>query len=1353
MASSLMMKDLDRLFRCVRITIENFASDSQDRQELDVIAEMEVQEATHTDAVDGREAEREPRHSDATSTTDPDMEKSVRSSGSHWGSEPGFEHIDGDIEGCGYNETTVDIIAVPCPGASPVDTWSRDPLREGYFSFPPTTELDKFSTVKELPGSSVLSPTINRVLPKASHLWIRQGIRKEVSKARVMLYRHRELAEGMTIQTAADDLIEQVIKNRAGLEKARPIFFICHSIGGLVVKSALIKARKREDLRPLLFDCHGITFFATPHRGSSYMSMPNLRESIQQLLFLERPLPRSITKELRLGYKPLLKLHDKFMDVASELRVWTFYETIDSQLSGLGSYDFDEVHFRAPITSIKSGLIGSRAEQALSLESDHAHCASFGPQNLQIMHSYLYDLGAAVRKAELLSSTFIHTPLRLASKVKVELIAFYDDPDNEVDQNVRLYVSKPYLDEFLEKGPEGCLRERMSTMAPRTRRAMLPPSRRATASPPRLTSAGSVWSGVREFGQRILGSSHSDDGSHSPGRDIPSQPSPEIVVTSHTPRRPSLVGNASEPLPNLDLSPRRSRGLTVPALATPGFSQPSSQKSSESVRSSIDDTVRALTEPITANVSPTPLQSHQSPDNSQATGEPTDVEDEGADPERKSRREHVTRAAVWQDLTAGFARPNPTKRKFMWIHLPFNNPYWVKVTKALGFIGKELSADSLQSIFDKLSETQNRSYSKLLNNDYWASKHVQGRRANWHVSYVKPGCAFVPAEISVPRSISPGRNGRSVSPNISPAHFYLFIPYLHYDTYINIIQRRNIIRRRKKHGRARPVPKDVAELESLESRVTWEFIGHDPPLNARRTLDQYGYPALQDTWARDDDQMLYKLTKQRIVDPLKRKRDMYHTGEDPSSAVSPASRLVSVVDKLAKANGVDGTEETETDPEDDIINGNALMVDQLWLWAVDNTTLMTFFPKRESHPIEGPMFQQADLRNSIYNELNGDLTGRCENALDLAAFVTLHAVTVLLDRATHPDLEIFQIFEEAIGILTERMTSSLKHFRMESYNKTHDDSDTDDLENNTSEAIKKRHNREIERAERQNREITSAVLELRDMEDELHTFLNLFTEQQDTIKSMKWSYEKSELQALTGCGRGYLREALQRLEEYEKQSRDMLNRVDASRKDYEKLQEMIQRQAQVDEVRWSRLQAELAQSQNLSVMIFTTFTVIFLPLSFFTSLFGMNTREWGDPNDFPSLKIIGAISIPASALLIAITLVAAFSGRTQGLIKMVYRAFLAFDDLLSQPLHASVEQLKRLMPQSSKESSQKRKRIKELEKKRLQRKRERGYDFWGAVRAEPRNEYEIPEMNRKRALQTRIPGRGTWGRLVGDDSR
>jgi hypothetical protein len=129
------------------------------------------------------------------------------------------------------------------------------------------------------------------------------------------------------------------------------------------------------------------------------------------------------------------------------------------------------------------------------------------------------------------------------------------------------------------------------------------------------------------------------------------------------------------------------------------------------------------------------------------------------------------------------------------------------------------------------------------------------------------------------------------------------------------------------------------------------------------------------------------------------------------------------------------------------------------------------------------------------------------------------------------------------------MTSSLKEFRMQSYKKFHADYDSDDDEDNSTEAIKKRHKREVERAERQNRENTSAVLELRDMEDELHSLQSLFIEQQDAIKAMKANYEKVELQSFTECGRGYLNEALERLEEYEKQTHDMQVRIDATRKD------------------------------------------------------------------------------------------------------------------------------------------------------------------------------------------------------------
>ena len=115
----------------------------------------------------------------------------------------------------------------------------------------------------------------------------------------------------------------------------------------------------------------------------------------------------------------------------------------------------------------------------------------------------------------------------------------------------------------------------------------------------------------------------------------------------------------------------------------------------------------------------------------------------------------------------------------------------------------------------------------------------------------------------------------------------------------------------------------------------------------------------------------------------------------------------------------DAKEDAEDDTEDssEFMDGNVLMVDQLWLWIVDQKTVVTFFPNQEATTSEGKLFEQSNLHSSIYNELNGDLARRFETAGDLAALIMLHAVTVLLDKTLHHDLQILRIFEESISIL------------------------------------------------------------------------------------------------------------------------------------------------------------------------------------------------------------------------------------------------------------------------------------------------------------------------------------------------
>jgi len=303
-----------------------------------------------------------------------------------------------------------------------------------------------------------------------------------------------------------------------------------------------------------------------------------------------------------------------------------------------------------------------------------------------------------------------------------------------------------------------------------------------------------------------------------------------------------------------------------------------------------------------------------------------------------------------------------------------------------------------------------------------------------------------------------------------------------------------------------------------------------------------------------------------------------------------------------------------------------------------------------------------------------------------------------------------------------------------------DGSDYDDPDEMRPQSIKKRHKRELKRAERENRDNTSALLELRDLEDELTTLLRLFETKSQVIEKMKSIYSSDTLKDITENGRVYLTEALARLEEYKAQTTEMLKRVDTTRKDvsiptnkkyrdlltkvkqYEKLLEMAQRQAQVDDVRWSRLQTELASSQNLSVMIFTTFTVIFLPLSFFTGLFGMNTLEWGgDRGKFPTigyigsialLGYIGSIALPISALLIAGTLLAAFSSRVQAVFKAVFRQTRkGLVGVAQRGVVALQPADKRLARMSRK----KREAWEEREYRDSKRK-DKTYDFWATVR-------------------------------------
>lgn len=92
------------------------------------------------------------------------------------------------------------------------------------------------------------------------------------------------------------------------------------------------------------------------------------------------------------------------------------------------------------------------------------------------------------------------------------------------------------------------------------------------------------------------------------------------------------------------------------------------------------------------------------------------------------------------------------------------------------------------------------------------------------------------------------------------------------------------------------------------------------------------------------------------------------------------------------------------------------MVDQLWLWALDEHTVVTFFPKKDPVVSEGRLYQQADLHDDLYSEANSGLDS-APDAETFASLIVQRAVTMLLDRAAHRHLQVLRIYEESISIL------------------------------------------------------------------------------------------------------------------------------------------------------------------------------------------------------------------------------------------------------------------------------------------------------------------------------------------------
>ncbi|KAK0665214.1 hypothetical protein QBC41DRAFT_16307 [Cercophora samala] len=196
-------------------------------------------------------------------------------------------------------------------------------------------------------------------------LWLQQDLPRVVPDARIFLYEYDSKAvfgkDRSTFIDKATELLETVRCER-DKKDTRPILFIGHSLGGLLIKQALINAHNNPKFTEIKDVTTGLAFFATPHNGGDW-----------KLVSLGSLVARVATAT---GFQPgddvmeVLKEGSLFSDILTEM--WQHQLMKYDIISFWGSEDYI-----VPPKSAKLGLPGN-VENVVKLNGDHSSLCKIG---------------------------------------------------------------------------------------------------------------------------------------------------------------------------------------------------------------------------------------------------------------------------------------------------------------------------------------------------------------------------------------------------------------------------------------------------------------------------------------------------------------------------------------------------------------------------------------------------------------------------------------------------------------------------------------------------------------------------------------------------------------------------------------------------------------------------------------------------------------------------------------------------------------------------------------------------------------------------------------------------------------
>ncbi|XP_023242230.1 protein SERAC1-like [Centruroides sculpturatus] len=200
-----------------------------------------------------------------------------------------------------------------------------------------TLENDKVWVTPDKQKEPSFPPsTFGTILEDYTFCWPKDWLSRECPHLRILAvdyYSHftvwkdecRFETENRSLLSRSNEILKKLVAAGVG---NKPIIWVTHSMGGLLVKQMLLEAAKNRDpsIRNVLENSVGVVFCSVPHRGSSLATV----DSGWKLILL----PTKEVKELKKDSSYLLDMHEKFKQLAKkhDISCLSFGETQKTNL-------------------------------------------------------------------------------------------------------------------------------------------------------------------------------------------------------------------------------------------------------------------------------------------------------------------------------------------------------------------------------------------------------------------------------------------------------------------------------------------------------------------------------------------------------------------------------------------------------------------------------------------------------------------------------------------------------------------------------------------------------------------------------------------------------------------------------------------------------------------------------------------------------------------------------------------------------------------------------------------------------------------------------------------------------------